>query len=79
MPIRMYESGEIDMTYVDRANIERVLVPTNPLHKELATVPKFNVSYIATRELEGLASKTSGKAVPRQREGFRGGSQSKIY
>lgn len=46
VPIRMYETGEIDTTYVYTADIERVLDPANPLNKELTTVPEFSVFYI---------------------------------
>jgi oligopeptide transport system substrate-binding protein len=46
VPIRMYETGEIYMTIVSTANIEKVLDPANPLNKELTTVPQFNLQYI---------------------------------
>lgn len=46
VPIWMYETGEIDMTYVGTANVERVLDPTNPLNKELTTVPEFSLWHI---------------------------------
>ncbi|MBE0415310.1 MAG: peptide ABC transporter substrate-binding protein [Dehalococcoidia bacterium] len=42
----MYERGEIDITQVDTANIERVLDPTNPLNKELVDAPELSVWYI---------------------------------
>jgi oligopeptide transport system substrate-binding protein len=42
----MYENGEIDITGVGTANIERVLDPTNPLNQELVTAPELSVWYI---------------------------------
>ena len=42
----MYERGEIDITPVGTANIERVLDPTNPLNKELVTVPELSIWYV---------------------------------
>lgn len=46
IPIRMYETDEIDTAYVWGADIERVLDPANPLNKELITVPEFSMFYI---------------------------------
>ena len=45
-PMMMYENGEIDITGVGTANIERVLDPTNPLNEELAIAPELSVYYI---------------------------------
>lgn len=42
----MYENGEIDITEVGTANIERALDPTNPLNEELVTAPQLSVGYI---------------------------------
>jgi len=43
----MYENGEIDITQIGIANIERVLDPTNPLNEELFIIPELSVQYIA--------------------------------
>lgn len=45
-PMMMYETGEIDITPVGTANIERVLDPTNPLNRELVIVPELSVWYV---------------------------------
>lgn len=45
-PMRMYERGEIDITPVGTADIERVLDPTNPLNRELVSVPELSVLYV---------------------------------
>ncbi|MFQ5925055.1 MAG: peptide ABC transporter substrate-binding protein [Dehalococcoidia bacterium] len=45
-PMMMYENGQIDITQVGAANIERVLDPTNPLNKELVIAPVLSVWYI---------------------------------
>jgi len=42
----MYETDEIDITYVSLGDIERVLDPTNPLNKELVTAPELSLWYI---------------------------------
>lgn len=42
----MYENGQIDITQVSTANIERVLDPANPLNKELVIVTELSVAYI---------------------------------
>ncbi len=43
----MYENGEIDMTGVGLADIDRVLDPNNPLNKELHIAPTdFSLTYI---------------------------------
>ncbi|GAI33044.1 unnamed protein product, partial [marine sediment metagenome] len=44
--MRMYETDEIDVTYVSLGDIERVLDPTNPLNKELVTAPELSLWYI---------------------------------
>ncbi|GAI57449.1 unnamed protein product, partial [marine sediment metagenome] len=46
-PMMMYEQGEIDITGVGRANLERVLDPADPLNKELLTTPGINMGYLA--------------------------------
>jgi len=46
IPMRMYETDEIDVTYVSLGDIERVLDPTNPLNKELVTAPELSLWYI---------------------------------
>jgi oligopeptide transport system substrate-binding protein len=46
VPMRMYERGEIDMTEVYLADIERVLDPANPLNEELFVTPGFGLFYI---------------------------------
>ena len=43
----MYEQGELDATFVPATDIERVLDPTNPLSRELQTVPGLDVWYLA--------------------------------
>lgn len=45
-PMMMYENGDIEITQVGTANIERVLDPSNPLNSELVTAPELSVSYI---------------------------------
>lgn len=45
-PMMMYEKGEIDITLVGTANIERVLDPTNPLNEELVIVPELSIWYV---------------------------------
>lgn len=42
----MYENGELDMTPVGLADIERVTDPKNPLNKELYVVEHFDLMYI---------------------------------
>ncbi len=46
-PMQMYERGEIDVTYVSTAYLERVMDETNPLHQELVEAPELSISYIA--------------------------------
>ena len=46
IPIRMYETGEIDVARVDIANIDKVRDPSNPLNAELTIIPEFSVAYI---------------------------------
>lgn len=46
VPMRMYETGEIDITEVYLGDIERVLDPINPLNKELYITPGFSLFYI---------------------------------
>lgn len=45
-PMMMYENGEIDITSVSAANIERVLDPTNPLNEELVITPQLSIGYV---------------------------------
>ena len=46
VPMIMYETGEIDISYVSASNIERVLDPFNPLNKELVKTPEFSLWFI---------------------------------
>ncbi|GAI30748.1 unnamed protein product, partial [marine sediment metagenome] len=46
IPMRMYETGETDVTNVFLNDIERVLDPTNPLNQELVTAPELSLFYI---------------------------------
>jgi oligopeptide transport system substrate-binding protein len=46
VPMRMYETGEIDVTDVYLGDIERVLDPTNPLNEELSIIPELSLSFI---------------------------------
>ncbi len=45
-PVSMYENGEIDVTVVGPADVERVRDPSNPLHAELSTVPQLDIQYL---------------------------------
>ncbi len=45
-PMTMYEQGEIDITWVSGANIQRVLDPANPLNDELIVTPEISINYI---------------------------------
>lgn len=45
-PMMMYENGELDITSIGTANIEKVLDPYNPLHDELVIAPQLLVWYI---------------------------------
>jgi oligopeptide transport system substrate-binding protein len=47
VPIRMYETGEIDIAPIYLTDIERVLDPSNPLHGELVTTPQLLLRYIS--------------------------------
>lgn len=44
VPMWMYENDEIDLTYVEASNIERVTDPTNPLNADLHIVPELCTS-----------------------------------
>ena len=46
VPMRMYETGEIDVTNVYLGDIERVLDPANPLNDELTITPKLSLPFI---------------------------------
>jgi len=46
VPMMLYEKGEIDLTHVPGVAIERVLDPTNPLHRELVEVPQLSLWYL---------------------------------
>ena len=46
IPMRMYETGETDVTDVYLADIERVLDPSNPLNQELISTPELSLHYI---------------------------------
>jgi oligopeptide transport system substrate-binding protein len=47
VPIRMYETGEIDVAEVSTNDTRRVTDETNPLSKDLHTVPQLSVYYVA--------------------------------
>jgi oligopeptide transport system substrate-binding protein len=44
--MQMYETGQIDVTYVYTAYLDRVMDETDPLHQELAISPELSISYI---------------------------------
>ncbi len=46
VPIRMYETGEIDVAAVGLGDIDRVMDPRNPLHDELEIFPELSLVYI---------------------------------
>lgn len=46
VPMRMYETGEIDVTNVYLGDIERVLDPANPLNDELTITPELSLFFI---------------------------------
>lgn len=46
IPMNMYEMGDIDITYVSLADLERVTDETNPLHLELVIVPELSIFYL---------------------------------
>ncbi len=46
MPMRLYESGEIDVAAVSSTYIEPVTDPRNPLHLELVSTPELSLYYI---------------------------------
>jgi oligopeptide transport system substrate-binding protein len=46
IPMRMYETGEIDVTPVYLDDLEKVRDPTNPLHKELKIIPELSLYYL---------------------------------
>ena len=46
VPMRMYETGEIDVTYVTLDDIERVLDPANPLNRELSVTPELSIYFV---------------------------------
>lgn len=52
VPMRMYEKGEIDITDVYLADIERVLDPANPLNDELSVTPGFGLFYVGFNSAE---------------------------
>ena len=52
VPMAMYEKGEIDITGVSGANIERVLDLTNPLNAELIVTPELSLSYVGFNSSE---------------------------
>jgi oligopeptide transport system substrate-binding protein len=45
-PMMMYENGQIDITGVSLADIDRVLDPANPLNDELVIAPRLSTAYI---------------------------------
>ncbi len=46
VPMRLYESGEIDVATVSSTYIEQVTDPQNPLHVELLSIPELSLYYI---------------------------------
>lgn len=46
IPIRMYETGQIDVTDVSSGDIERVLDPDSPLNSQLSVTPQLSLFYI---------------------------------
>jgi oligopeptide transport system substrate-binding protein len=46
VPMRMYETGEIDITGVSITYIDRVTDTTGPFYRELQVVPELSFSYI---------------------------------
>ncbi|MGQ9593169.1 MAG: ABC transporter substrate-binding protein [Anaerolineae bacterium] len=46
VPVTMYENGELDAVPVEGDQLERVLDPANPLHRELQTVPLLDTFYV---------------------------------
>lgn len=46
-PMQMYETGEIDVTYVYLQDLERAMDETNPLNQELNIFPELSLFYIA--------------------------------
>lgn len=46
IPMRLYESGEIDIADVYAGDIERVLDPLNPLNTELTITPELSLFFI---------------------------------
>lgn len=47
IPMAMYEMGEIDVTSVGLADIDRVRDPANPLNQELKTISELSFYYLA--------------------------------
>lgn len=46
-PMQLYESGDIDVAWVDTSDQDKVLDKTNPLNKELVTGTTANIGYIS--------------------------------
>ncbi len=46
VPMRMYETGEIDVTGVSRSNIDKVIDETGPFYDELMIAPELSFSFI---------------------------------
>jgi len=46
VPMRMYETGEIDVAGVSRSNIDKVIDEAGPFYQELMVVPELSFFYI---------------------------------
>lgn len=64
VPMQMYETGEIDVTYVSLSNLDRVTDERNPLHQELEVFPELSLTYI------GLNTTKPPFNDPRVRQAF---------
>lgn len=62
--MQMYETGEIDVTYVSLSNLDRVTDERNPLHQELEVFPELSLTYI------GLNTTKPPFNDPRVRQAF---------
>ena len=61
----MYENGEIDITGVGLADLDRVTNPNEPLNKELVVAPPdFDIFYIGFKRQGAPPSTTSRSARP---------------
>jgi oligopeptide transport system substrate-binding protein len=46
VPMALYETGQIDVTFVSTSYIDQASDETNPLHQELAVTPELSLYYI---------------------------------